>query len=262
MDIKCMKARCVNGHWKTKRVLSVIGILFTVISMVIQAADSTQTQAAATSIQRKNEQYEELEAKKEVYREPTRGSRASNAIVVQDAANLMSNNEIRDIMISESIRINRPCACPYSPDAIGGQCGTESKYYKPGGFRIYCYRIDISSEEVYFYRLRRAYRFDRKQQVYIVPSQQSDKDPTSNYFRNNAPSLENKRRKNAVADMVSNPNADSTDPTANYFKNNAEGYYRPSNNNFPANNPTSSSTSTGAINYQYNPYNPYGATTN
>ena len=65
------------------------------------------------------------------------------------------NNDVRVLMIDESNDMNQPCPCPYSPDAIGGQCGTESKYYRPGGYRVLCYMKDIRPEEVYYYRIRR-----------------------------------------------------------------------------------------------------------
>lgn len=69
----------------------------------------------------------------------------------------LTNDEIRTLMIQMSItKYPGKCACPYSPDAIGGICGTESAYYQPGGFRIKCFFRDISSEEVYFWKLRYA----------------------------------------------------------------------------------------------------------
>ncbi|MCS5709973.1 hypothetical protein [Candidatus Berkiella aquae] len=69
----------------------------------------------------------------------------------------LTNDEVRELMIQMSIRGYRgKCACPYSPDAIGGICGTESAYYRPGGFKIYCFYRDISSEEVYFWKLKYA----------------------------------------------------------------------------------------------------------
>lgn len=69
----------------------------------------------------------------------------------------LTNDEVRELMIQMSIRsYGGKCACPYSPDAIGGICGTESAYYRPGGFKIYCFYRDISSEEVYFWKLKYA----------------------------------------------------------------------------------------------------------
>jgi hypothetical protein len=65
----------------------------------------------------------------------------------------LSNDDIRTIMIYESNE-SHPCPCPYSPDAIGAQCGTESMYYRPGGYRVWCYMKDISPQEVAFYRIK------------------------------------------------------------------------------------------------------------
>lgn len=67
----------------------------------------------------------------------------------------LSNNDIREIMIIESNELHPICPCPYSPDAMGGVCGDQSYYYRPGGFRIYCYMKDITPEEVKYYRLRK-----------------------------------------------------------------------------------------------------------
>ena len=64
------------------------------------------------------------------------------------------NNDVRIIMIQESNDKITECPCPYSPDKIGGQCGTQAKYYKPGAFKIWCYMKDIKSEDVYFYRIK------------------------------------------------------------------------------------------------------------
>ena len=65
------------------------------------------------------------------------------------------NNDVRVIMIQETNDAIPVCPCPYSPDGIGGQCGTEAKYYQPGGFHIWCYMKDIKPEDVYFYRIRK-----------------------------------------------------------------------------------------------------------
>jgi hypothetical protein len=71
----------------------------------------------------------------------------------------LSNDDIRVQMILDSNdQHQHKCPCPYSPDAISpvsGQCGNESMYYRPGGFRVYCYMKDISPQEVAFYRIRK-----------------------------------------------------------------------------------------------------------
>ncbi len=79
----------------------------------------------------------------------------------------ITNDEIRTLMIQMSINNYRGrCACPYSTDLIGGICGTESAYYlesapwrpgqSPGRTSVKCFLRDISSEEVYFWKLKYA----------------------------------------------------------------------------------------------------------
>lgn len=68
----------------------------------------------------------------------------------------LTPNQIRVMMIRQTIAEHPDCPCPYSPDRVGGQCGTECLYYRPGGFRIKCYLKDISSREVYFWKLKYA----------------------------------------------------------------------------------------------------------
>lgn len=104
-------------------------------------------------------------------------------------------DEIRDIMIKESIAKNGYCACPYSTDALGGQCGSLSAYYYPWK-KILCYRRDISADHVEFFRIERdAYFFHIQEegQPTIQCTPQKDditikvkKDPTVDYFKNNA----------------------------------------------------------------------------
>ncbi len=84
-------------------------------------------------------------------------SHSQNYLDKSDYPVQLTNDEVRELMIQMSItRYPGNCACPYSPDAIGGICGTESAYYQPGGFRIKCFFRDISSEEVYFWKLKYA----------------------------------------------------------------------------------------------------------
>lgn len=68
----------------------------------------------------------------------------------------MTMDQIRTLMIEQSIAENPDCPCPYSPDRVGGQCGTESLYFRAGGYRIKCFLKDISSREVYFWKLKYA----------------------------------------------------------------------------------------------------------
>ncbi len=62
--------------------------------------------------------------------------------------------QIAELMIYESNITHGECACPYSPDRIGGQCGSESKYYKPHSDKIYCYYGDITNKDIHFYWLK------------------------------------------------------------------------------------------------------------
>lgn len=68
----------------------------------------------------------------------------------------MTFDQIRVLMIKQSVAEHPDCPCPYSPDRVGGQCGTECQYYRPGGFKIKCYLKDISSREVEFWKLKYA----------------------------------------------------------------------------------------------------------
>lgn len=104
----------------------------------------------------------------------------------------LTNNDIRDIMIKESIKKIGFCACPFSTDALGGQCGTLSAYYDPWNKSL-CYRRDITNEEVQFYRIARAmnvYEAQRRKAEEEADaankSTKKKKDPTASYFRNNA----------------------------------------------------------------------------
>lgn len=126
----------------------------------------------------------------------------------------VSNNQIRDLMIKDT-NSNLSCPCPYSKDNLGGQCGTESLYYKPGASKAYCYRIDISSEAVYFYRLQKMSGFypDTQEEPASSSSKVTkDANKTTSasssevYFKNNVPS----------------GNEDQSNSTASYFKNNVQ----------------------------------------
>lgn len=115
-------------------------------------------------------------------------------------------NDIRDIMISDSINQHGFCACPYSTDALGGQCGSLSAYYHPWN-KILCYRRDITNDMAYFYRLRHALdayqvQLDRieterdaeeailKTEVEAAEAKRKS-EITANYFRNSAKPLPN-----------------------------------------------------------------------
>ena len=67
----------------------------------------------------------------------------------------LSDNEIRDRMISASIRnYSGSCPCPYNSASNGSRCGGRSAYSRPGGASPLCYRSDISQAMVERYRER------------------------------------------------------------------------------------------------------------
>ncbi|MFI4938528.1 MAG: hypothetical protein ACHQJ6_08495 [Candidatus Berkiellales bacterium] len=140
----------------------------------------------------------------------------------------LTNNDMRSVMIKESNELNGRCACPYSPDGIGGVCGTESKYYKPGGFRIYCYMYDITSEEVYFWRLRKDAIFIASpvEEVVEAAPGKPKEDFAANYFKNNSPTYSKGPAGGPSAaggPTAGGPKegAGAESPTTSYFTNNA-----------------------------------------
>jgi hypothetical protein len=72
----------------------------------------------------------------------------------QVAALPMEREDVEEIMRVDSINAYKgECPCPYSFNRDGFECGVESAYYKPGGYRIYCYpRQDIRKQQEIFYR--------------------------------------------------------------------------------------------------------------
>ncbi len=65
----------------------------------------------------------------------------------------MTNEDTRDIVMANSLNsYNGPCACPYSRNSDGYECGVEAQYYKPGGFRILCYPQDVRGQLNIYYR--------------------------------------------------------------------------------------------------------------
>ena len=61
--------------------------------------------------------------------------------------------EIKQLIISESIAgYKGSCACPYSKDRAGRNCGARSAYIKPGGASQLCYEIDVTQKMVNDYR--------------------------------------------------------------------------------------------------------------
>lgn len=65
----------------------------------------------------------------------------------------MSVEEVEGFIMLNSISAYPGrCACPYSINSDGFECGVESAYYQPGGYRIYCYPQDIRGQQYIFYR--------------------------------------------------------------------------------------------------------------
>lgn len=65
----------------------------------------------------------------------------------------MSEEDTRDRVMDNSINAYMGyCACPYSKNSDGFECGVEAAYYKPGGFRIFCYPEDVRGQLNIFYR--------------------------------------------------------------------------------------------------------------
>lgn len=140
-------------------------------------------------------------------------------------------NDIRDIMIKESIIKHGFCACPYSTDALGGQCGSLSAYYYPWN-NIWCYRRDISNDEVNFYRrAKNAYRFELQEEGALVAegtvqncdtkkeADKKKKELTSDYFRNNAKPLPNTITLPSSVTLPAQDYSDEEGLTSNYYRN-------------------------------------------
>lgn len=64
----------------------------------------------------------------------------------------MTQEDLRDILIANSVAMYGYCACPYSINVDGYECGVEAAYYKPGGFRIKCYPQNLKGQDYIFYR--------------------------------------------------------------------------------------------------------------
>jgi len=64
-------------------------------------------------------------------------------------ANEANDVQIKQQIISQSIAAySGSCACPYSQDRAGRNCGRRSAYSKPGGSRPLCYLDDVTAEMV------------------------------------------------------------------------------------------------------------------
>ena len=57
--------------------------------------------------------------------------------------------EIKQLLVKESIAAYKgSCACPYSKDRAGRNCGARSAYSKPGGGAPLCYETDVTQKMV------------------------------------------------------------------------------------------------------------------
>jgi hypothetical protein len=57
--------------------------------------------------------------------------------------------EIKQLLINESIAAYKgSCACPYSKDNAGKNCGARSAYGNPGGASPLCYETDVTQKMI------------------------------------------------------------------------------------------------------------------
>jgi hypothetical protein len=86
--------------------------------------------------------------------EPVGAVEARTGQAAQHQQTRLSDDEIRDIIIGQSIAsYSGSCPCPYSRARNGSRCGQRSAYSRPGGASPKCFRSDVSDAEVQ--RLRR-----------------------------------------------------------------------------------------------------------
>jgi hypothetical protein len=81
------------------------------------------------------------------------GKRTSNHPTGYNEPDPMLNGDTLQIIMDSSIAaFHGYCACPYSVNRDGFECGVESAYYKPGGYRIDCFPQDVRGQQIIFYR--------------------------------------------------------------------------------------------------------------
>ncbi len=79
--------------------------------------------------------------------------KAAAAKAALKAPDPMTEHDTQDIVMANSLNsYTGYCACPYSRNSDGFECGVEAQYYKPGGFRILCYPQDVRGQLNIFYR--------------------------------------------------------------------------------------------------------------
>ncbi len=65
-----------------------------------------------------------------------------------------SDEEVRKMIIEDSMRNYPSCPCPYSYAWNGKQCAGDSAYSKLGRSGPLCYPADVSHQDVVYYRQR------------------------------------------------------------------------------------------------------------
>lgn len=82
---------------------------------------------------------------------PSQAAPAAGVLVIPDPETI---EDTKDLIIDKTINAIPKiyCACPYSVNHDGFECGVEAAYYKPGNWRLRCYPQDIRGQEYIFYR--------------------------------------------------------------------------------------------------------------
>jgi len=65
-----------------------------------------------------------------------------------------SDEEVRRMIIDDSMRNFPSCPCPYSYAWNGRQCAGDSAYSKLGRSGPLCYPADVSHQDIVYYRQR------------------------------------------------------------------------------------------------------------
>ena len=65
-----------------------------------------------------------------------------------------SDDEVRRMIIDDSMRAFPNCPCPYSYAWNGKQCAGDSAYSKLGRSGPLCYPADVSHQDIIYYRQR------------------------------------------------------------------------------------------------------------
>ena len=76
------------------------------------------------------------------------------AAVPANAQRYYSDEEVRRMIIDDSMRNFPNCPCPYSYAWNGKQCANDSAYSKLGRSGPLCYPADVSHQDVIYYRQR------------------------------------------------------------------------------------------------------------